>query len=280
MSPTVIIATIALILIATGAGAWGILIALARLFRTPALTWRRALAMTIAWCILSLACGVLALVPSPAAFVTAGVLLFISLMIVLMRQVCQTGWWRAIAISVVFFVGSFAWAQAVKFAANATLLKAYKLATPSMEPTIAAGDMLIADRTRTPKRWDIIVFRSPLEPGGTWVFRAVGLPGETVEIVKGRVLINGAPTPTPPEVSGLDYDASMQVRGLSLGGTGNPMVLGPNEYYVLGDNTEQALDSRFWPASGQSQAGVLPAGNILGVVRAVYSPIRHARWFK
>ena len=73
----------------------------------------------------------------------------------------------------------------------------------------------------------------------------------------------------------------MKIKGAGQGVTGAPMKLGPDEFYVLGDNTKQSLDSRFWgpPVEPGPQPGAVPRKYITGVVRLIYAPLNRARVF-
>lgn len=123
------------------------------------------------------------------------------------------------------------------------------------------GDRLLVDRTafalREPRRWEVVVFRSPSEPRELCVKRVVGLPGETVALAGGDVLIDGKRIEIP---AGLGYtlrygDADQLRAGWHLG---------PAEYFVLGDNAEISDDSRSWP-TGAGLPRKLLVGKPLGV---------------
>lgn len=109
----------------------------------------------------------------------------------------------------------------------------------SMDPTLADGQNLILDkvsyRFRDPERYDIIVF--PFEENGKkehFIKRIIGLPGETVQIVDGYVYING-------QMLDEHYgNEVMKEAGLAA----EPITLGADEYFVLGDNRNNSQDSR------------------------------------
>lgn len=109
----------------------------------------------------------------------------------------------------------------------------------SMVPTLAYGDNLIVDkisyRFRDPERFDIIVFPSPDEPGKNYIKRIIGLPGETVQIDGDVIYING-------QLLEENYGAEpMQYSGTAQEG----VILGEDEYFVLGDNRNVSKDSRY-----------------------------------
>ena len=108
----------------------------------------------------------------------------------------------------------------------------------SMENTLSDGDNLIVDkityRFSDPKRYDIIVFPYQYEDNTYFIKRIIGLPGETVRIVDGTIYING-------EV--LDESYGREVMKNS-GMAADPITLGEDEYFVLGDNRNDSTDSR------------------------------------
>lgn len=109
----------------------------------------------------------------------------------------------------------------------------------SMEPTLQHNDQLILDkisyRFSEPKRFDIIVFPFLYEEKTYYVKRIIGLPGETVQIDgEGTIYIDG-------QVLEEDYGKeTIHYPGLAQ----EPVTLGPDEYFVLGDNRNNSSDSR------------------------------------
>jgi signal peptidase I len=155
------------------------------------------------------------------------------------------------------------------------VVQTFVMAAGSMSPTIDANDCVIASKLRSYQRWDVIAFRFPEDPAHVFLKRLVGLPGETVEIRSNHVYINGSPIPSP---AGITYEGTPRSGGNRFnGGEGNPVTLGPDEYYVLGDNSPISGDSRYWnsPPPGH-QPGAVPRSHILGPVTWIYWP--PARW--
>jgi len=111
----------------------------------------------------------------------------------------------------------------------------------SMHPNFANGDYLIVDeityRFRGPQRGEVIVFKYPDNPSQRFIKRIVGLPGETVEIKDGKIIIH-----KEGEVQVLN-ESNYLFSGLLT--TGNiSIMLAENEYFVLGDNRDFSFDSR------------------------------------
>lgn len=128
--------------------------------------------------------------------------------------------------------------------------------TSSMEPTIKTGEVVCVDfsayRSIAPKRWEVVLFEAPFKDGGEWAKRVVGLPGETVDFQKGKMMINGLPMPIPTRLSLLPYTPPISDRSLkSVTGVSEiayPYLIGANQYFVIGDNVENSLDSRYFGA--------------------------------
>ena len=121
----------------------------------------------------------------------------------------------------------------------------------SMVPTLPDGNQLITDkityRFREPERFEVIVF--PHEPVNEYyIKRIIGMPGETVEISEdGRIFIDGKEL---QEEYGYGITQPHEMQG--------KIVLGEDEYFVLGDNREVSLDSRY------KEVGNIPRSIIIG----------------
>lgn len=126
----------------------------------------------------------------------------------------------------------------------------------AMEPTIESGQTVRADmsayETSDPQRWDVVVFRSPQVEGKTWIFRVVGLPGETISFKESGLLIDGQPAELPEYLRDIRYSA-LQSDSVTID---HPYTVPPSSYYVVGDNAAKANDSRVW--------GAVPSEDILG----------------
>lgn len=127
-----------------------------------------------------------------------------------------------------------------------------KVSGHSMETTLSDGDNLIVDkityRFRDPQRFEIIVFPFQYEEHTYYIKRIIGLPGETVQIIDGYVYINGEM---------LDENYGLEVME-DPGIAAEPITLGDDEYFVLGDNRNHSSDSR------DPSVGVLHRSDIMG----------------
>ena len=122
----------------------------------------------------------------------------------------------------------------------------------SMENTLSDGDNLIVDkltyRFSDPKRFDIIVFPYKYEENTYFIKRIIGLPGETIQVTDGKIYINGQV---------LDESYGREV--LKSGGIAEtPITLGEDEYFVMGDNRNDSMDSR------DPSVGVLHKSELVG----------------
>lgn len=118
----------------------------------------------------------------------------------------------------------------------------------SMEPTYTYGDMLAVERLSVflvpPHRGELLVFRNPHERSQTDIKRVVGLPGEEVEVRNTDLRIVHADG-TETQYTG---DTLFGGGGRGLNGLNVTMRLGPEDYFVLGDNREASRDSRLFGA--------------------------------
>ena len=111
----------------------------------------------------------------------------------------------------------------------------------SMENTLTNGDNLIVDkisyRFHEPERFDIIVFPFQYQTNTYYIKRIIGLPGETVQIMEdGSIYING-------EKMEESYGREV-IQPETIGRAAEPIVLGEDEYFVMGDNRNNSSDSR------------------------------------
>ncbi|MBS1102371.1 signal peptidase I [Gluconobacter sp. Dm-62] len=198
---------------------------------------------------------------------------------------------------------------------HTALAAAYIVPSASMEPTLMIGDQigvvvpsyglstanlpfgtLLKPTSETgtrvfgrlPHRGDVVVFRAPANLQQTWVKRVIGLPGDTVALVHGRVILNGAELPWkdmgpareesrknvwhPAEryEEILPGNVHHDILKMSQDGeldTVAPFTVPANHLFVMGDNRDNSADSRVSVADGG--VGLLPLWNLQGQARAV-----------
>ena len=129
--------------------------------------------------------------------------------------------------------------------------RTHNMPSSSMEPTIPAGSKVTIDyaayKTTPPARFDIVAFHPPTHTNSIFTLRIVALPGETIQITKKSILINGKKLVLP---NGLRYaPATSKTNSIHLNST---------QFFVLGDHTKNANDSRYF--------GPITRSNILGKV--------------
>lgn len=140
----------------------------------------------------------------------------------------------------------------------------------SMIDTLNVGDKVVGNRLAylfdDPQRGDVVFFKFPDNEQKTYVKRIIGLPGETVEIVDGKVYIDGAAVP-------LDEDAYLDEE---MEGSFGPYEVPENCYFMLGDNRNVSIDSRYW------EKKFVPRENLQGKAWFRYRPnlskVEHHRY--
>ncbi|MBK8575834.1 MAG: signal peptidase I [Elusimicrobia bacterium] len=192
------------------------------------------------------------------------------------------------------------------------VVQAFKIPSGSMRSTLLEGDHLFVNkfiyglrvpytgkkvlRWRDVQRGDVVVFRFPAESkenqhyGKDFIKRAIGLPGDTIEIKDKRVFVNGNEQTEqytqfeddfliPASPSLLSDSTSFQnlwehrhadraPAGENVRDNFGPVIVPPGTYFVMGDNRDRSFDGRFW--------GPMPDANLKGRAWLLYLPFR--RW--
>ena len=183
-------------------------------------------------------------------------------------------------------IAEFALTFVLLLFAITTLIQSFVIPTVSMEDTLLRGDHLMVDKLayapggilskyllpyREVRRGDIIVFRFPGDIRENYVKRVIGIPGDRLRIVQKQLYLNGHPVHEPyvshkspvfdwyrdyfpgePNVT-LSDAALQMLAGCVVKGE---LLVPDGHYFVMGDNRDNSLDSRYW--------GFVPRGNIIG----------------
>lgn len=190
-------------------------------------------------------------------------------------------------------------AMLLAFAIRVFVVQAFKIPSGSMIPTLLIGDHILVSKLAyglqwpgdcklrisfppvtcytshtlisfgEPQRGDIIVFRYPEDEDKDFIKRIIGLPGDTIQIKNKVVYINGQPFDDSAFTQRVDpgtIEGSINPRD-NFG----PVTVPQGAYFVMGDNRDQSLDSRFW--------GFVSADKIRGKAFRIYwSWSGHGDW--
>lgn len=168
------------------------------------------------------------------------------------------------------------------------VVQAFQIPTGSMEPTLLVGDFLLVNKLvytntgnpvdkvvlprRAVRRQDIVVFKFPNELNKDFVKRVIALPGETVEIKAKQVSINGRPLEEPAKVhndSEVIGENDYYQYSDSIRDNYGPVTVPEGHLFVMGDNRDNSMDSRYW--------GFLPLSYLKGRPWIIYFSYRAER---
>ena len=139
----------------------------------------------------------------------------------------------------------------IRFAAQS-----FRVDGESMEPGFHTDEYVLVDKVtylfHAPERGDIIVFHYPLDTSRDFIKRVIGVPGDVVSTNTTNVIVDGKTLNEP------------YIR-VPFNFANDTWKLGPNQFFVMGDNRDNSLDSRSW--------GLLDKSYIVGKVVAVYWPV-------
>jgi len=157
------------------------------------------------------------------------------------------------------------------------VVQAFKIPTGSMENNLLIGDHLLVNKfvfgptlgsgdravlpVREVRRGDIIVFKFPDDPQRDFIKRAIGLPGDTLELRNKQVFINGQPL-NEPYVHFLTASEGGEITSTDVREHYGPVTVPPDQYFMMGDNRDNSQDSRYW--------GFMPRSYIKGKALMIY----------
>ncbi len=171
-------------------------------------------------------------------------------------------------------VGGIAAAILIALFIRAFIVQAFDIPSGSMEPTLFPGDYILVSKFtygiripytnirlfsyKEPQRGDVIVFIYPKDPSKDFIKRVIGMPGETVQIIEGKIYVNNTPIPDPWGY----FDKREPPDFIAIVENFGPVVVPEDSLFVMGDNRNDSEDSRFW--------GYLPLKNVLGKAFVIY----------
>jgi signal peptidase I len=138
-----------------------------------------------------------------------------------------------------------------------TAIETFEIFETSMEPNFHEGQRVIVLKAAywgwigQPHRGDVVVVKAPEAGQGDYIKRVIGLPGDTVEVVQGKLYVNGVRLSEPYVKNSFSYTMAK-------------VTVPPKTYFFLGDNRDISNDSH--------RFGALPASSVIGKVVIVYWP--------
>ncbi|HWQ52396.1 MAG TPA: signal peptidase I [Bryobacteraceae bacterium] len=180
-------------------------------------------------------------------------------------------------------VGAVPWAVLIVAAAAVwTMLRPFVIPSPGMADTLLPGDQVLIETAgqrlgRLPRRGDIVAFRYPVDPKQFFIKRVVAVPGDSLHIANKRLYLNGAEVREPwasHKTASIDlyrdyFPSAADVPVFTQGEqmlrhhVRNGQVVVPDgKYFVMGDNRDSSLDSRYW--------GFITRGDIIGRAVLIY----------
>lgn len=200
------------------------------------------------------------------------------------------------------------YALAIALVLRILLFQPFTIPSASMEPTLLQGDYIIVSKysygysrhsipfsppvmngrvfERAPARGDVVVFKLPRDGHTDYIKRLVGLPGDRIQVLDGRLSVNGRPvprtemSPTTQEVYGFSQEVK-RFRECQAGGrcyvtydarpdgevdTTSVYVVPAGHYFMMGDNRDNSLDSRVPESVG---VGFVPVENLVGKAEVI-----------
>jgi signal peptidase I len=139
------------------------------------------------------------------------------------------------------------------------IVQAFKIPSGSMKETLQIGDHILVNKfiygvkipflrttiieVKNPKRYDIVVFKFPEDPGKDFIKRVIGVAGDVVEHRDKKVFVNNEPVDDP---FGMYTDPHIFPGNFQPRDNFGPVVVPPDSLFVMGDNRDHSYDSRWW----------------------------------
>jgi signal peptidase I len=212
-------------------------------------------------------------------------------------------------------------ALAIALVIRTLLFQPFNIPSGSMIPTLLIGDYVFVSKyaygysnysmpfgpnvfngrilATPPKRGDVVVFKLPRDNETDYIKRVIGLPGDRIQMIEGRLYINGVVVPREPiartvtenregeEVPVMTYKETLPGDGVRPGvehtivelegdhgfkDNTELFVVPPDKYFMMGDNRDNSTDSRFEPESGG--VGYVPFVNLVGRAEIIFFSVK------
>jgi len=191
------------------------------------------------------------------------------------------------------YIESLVIAAIIAFFVRGFIVQAFKIPSSSMEPTLLIGDHLLVNRLSyvmkvpftdtvifslgNPKKEDVVVFRYPMDKSKDFIKRVIATGGDKLEIVNKVIYVNDKRI---DDRWGHYKDNDIIPAYLSPKDNLGPIIVPKDSYFVMGDNRDRSLDSRFW--------GFVKKEDLVGKAFILYfswdgnsdNPLHYVRWLR
>jgi len=182
------------------------------------------------------------------------------------------------------YVEAIAWAVVITLALRTFVIQAFRIPSESMCDTLLVGDFLFVSKLdygakipfthvrlpglHAPRRGEVIVFQWPEDPSKDFIKRCIATGGQTVEVRHKQVFVDGVRQVEPYVKHSVTAE---DPEGYTPRDNYTPPTVAPGELFMMGDNRDNSLDSRFW--------GTVPMDLVKGRALFIYFPTGGTAWW-